>query len=32
MSANVAAAVPARFMGRIAVAATPDENGLLALL
>ncbi|MGD9478839.1 uroporphyrinogen-III synthase [Shinella sp. G-2] len=32
MSANVAAAVPARFTGRIAVAATPDENGLLALL
>ena len=32
MSANVAAAVPGRFARHIAVAATPDESGLLALL
>ena len=32
MSPNVAAAVPARFTARIAVAAAPEEKSLLALL
>jgi uroporphyrinogen-III synthase len=32
MSRNVADAVPARFAARVAVAAAPDEESLLALL